>query len=269
MRKFLAFALVSLCLHLSTQIWPVALAAAPSDAVPPPKGSSPNPASTLPAGKHSSERHLSVGLGAKVSTLGIGGEVAFPATPRSNLRFGFQLFNYTRTFNKDGITYRGTLNLRSVEALYDFFLIGGLRVSPGVLLYNGNDFSAKATVPGGKSFTLNNVDYFSDPANPITGTGRLDHYKTAPMVLLGFGNLVRGHRHFTVSFELGAAYQGPPRTKLDLAGNVCDASGLGCRSISSDPTAQSNIVTEENKINKNISPLRFYPIVSLGLGWRF
>lgn len=52
-------------------------------------------------------------------------------------------------------------------------------------------------------------------------------------------------------------------------GNVCDPSGLDCRSISSDPTVQSNIVTEENKINKNISPLRFYPIVSLGLGWKF
>jgi hypothetical protein len=48
-----------------------------------------------------------VGVGVKVSTLGIGGELALPVTHRSNMRFGFNAFNYNHTFNKDGVTYKG------------------------------------------------------------------------------------------------------------------------------------------------------------------
>jgi len=31
------------------------------------------------------------------------------------------------------------------------------------------------------------------------------------MVLFGFGNLVPRNGHFSATFEIGAAYQGPPR----------------------------------------------------------
>src|SRR5439155_12764715 len=184
---------------------------------------------------------------------------AVPLAHRSNVRVGFNMFNYAHTFDKDGVTYKGTLNLRSAQATYDFFPLGEFHVSPGVLLYNGNKLTASASVPGGQSFTLNNTDYVSDGADPIVGAGRLTTYKVAPMVLLGFGNLIPRNRHFTATFEVGAAYQGPPRIALNLSGSACDSSGLNCRTISSDPTIQSNIQLEQSKLEKKASPFRFYP----------
>jgi hypothetical protein len=184
---------------------------------------------------------------------------------------GFNAFNYNHTFLKDGVTYKGALNLRSAEALFDIFLSrAGFHLSPGVLLYNGNKINANASVPGGQSFTLNGTTYVSDAANPVTGTGKLTFYKAAPMLLLGFGNLVpRSNRRFSVSFEAGAAYQGPPRAALALSGSACDFTGLNCRTISSDPTIQANVLAEQAKINKSASPFRFYPVVSIGVGYKF
>ena len=219
--------------------------------------------------KQSSESHFPIGVGVKVSTLGIGGEVAVGLSQRSNVRFGFNAFSYGHTFDKDGATYKGTLDLRSAQATYDIFPLHWFHISPGVLLYNGNKVSAKVSVPGGQTFTLSNTTYLSDAADPVSGTGKLTVYKAAPMVLFGFGNLVPRSGHFSVSFEIGAAYQGPPRVALNLGGSACDSSGVFCRSISSDPTIQSNIVAEQSKLNKSASPYKFYPVLSFGFGYKF
>jgi hypothetical protein len=232
--------------------------------VPPAPGAAP----AVPA-KGSSEGPFPIGVGVKVSTLGIGGEVALAVSHRSNVRLGFNAFSYAHRFDKDGATYQGNLDLRSAQATYDLFLLRWLHFSPGVLLYNGNKVTASVSVPGGQTFTLNNTNYVSDAADPIAGTGKLTVYKVAPMALFGIGNLVPRSRHFSTSFEIGAAYQGPPRVALNLSGSACDSTGLFCRSVSSDPTIQSNIVAEQAKLNKSASPYKFYPVLSFGVGYKF
>jgi hypothetical protein len=222
-----------------------------------------------PPTKQSSEGRVPIGVGVKVSTLGIGGDVAVGLSHRSNVRFGFNAFSYGHTFDKDGATYKGTLDLRSAEATYDFFPVSWFHLSPGVLLYNGNKISANVSVPGGQTFTLSKTTYTSDPADPVSGTGKLTTYKAAPMFLFGFGNLAKRSGHFSTTLEIGAVYQGPPRVALNLAGSACDSTGLFCRSISSDPTIQSNIVAEQSKLNKSASPYRFYPVISFGFGYKF
>jgi hypothetical protein len=266
--RVFTFLFLSVCLAATSRSLAVTDDSAPGGNSAPAKSSS---STATPSPKSSSKEHLNVGVGVKVSTLGIGGELAFPVTHRSNVRFGFNAFNYNRTFTKDGVTYKGALELRSAQALFDIFPFAvALHLSPGVLLYNGNKVNANASIPGGQNFTLNGTSYLSDAANPVTGTGKLTFYKAAPMFLLGFGNLVpRSNRRFSVSFEVGAAYQGPPHAALALSGSACDATGLNCRTISSDPTIQSNIQAEQAKINKSASPFRFYPIVSFGVGYKF
>jgi hypothetical protein len=236
---------------------------------PDPRAPAPAASPAVPA-KESSEGRIPIGVGVKMSTLGIGGDVAIAVSHRTNVRFGFNAFSYGHTFDKDGVTYGGTLDLRSAQATYDIFLLKGLHVSPGVLFYNGNQVTANASVPGGQTFTLSNTSYISDAANPVTGTGKLSLYKAAPMVLFGIGNLVpRNSHHFSTSFEIGAAYQGPPRVTLNLGGSACDSTGLFCRTISSDPTIQSNIAAEQAKLNKSASPYKFYPVLSFGVGYKF
>ena len=211
------------------------------------------------------------GAGIKISLLGIGGEVAVPIANRMDIRAGVNGFSYDRNFNKDGVAYAGHLNFRTVEAHYDWFPFGGgFHVSPGALLYNGNKITANAAVAGGQTFTLNDTTYSSDPNNPVTGTGKIDFKKVAPTFTVGFGSLLpRSGRHWSIPFEIGAAYQQAPRVTLNLTGGACDSTGLNCRDISSDPTVISNIQAEQAKINKDVSPFKFYPLISIGFGYRF
>jgi hypothetical protein len=261
MRRVPTFAVLLLLINFVTAGLAAANADSPDSAVA--EAAPPAPSN------QSSEGRFPIGVGVKVSTLGIGGEVAVGLSRRSNVRVGFNVFSYGHTFDKDGATYKGTLDLRSAQATYDIFPVRWFHISPGVLLYNGDKVTANVSVPGGQTFTLSKTTYLSDPADPVSGTGKLTVYKAAPMVLFGFGNLVPRSGHFSTSFEIGAAYQGPPRVALNLTGSACDSTGLFCRSISSDPTIQSNIVAEQAKLNKSASPYKFYPVLSFGVGYRF
>lgn len=228
--------------------------------------SAPAVQASKPAKQHTP---FAIGVGVKASILGIGAEVAAPVTRRTNLRVGYNQFNYSRTLTSDGITYGGKLDFRSLDLLYDWFPFGGkFHLSPGLLAYNGNQVKANASVPGGQTFTLNHVDYTSDPSKPITGTGKLlMGHKAAPMFLFGFGNLAPRHGHFSVSFELGAAFTGAPSTTLNLTGNACDSFGI-CASTSS-PKIQSDIQAEQAKLNHDVSPFKVFPVLSLGFGYKF
>ena len=211
------------------------------------------------------------GAEAKASTLGIGIEGATAVTHRSNLRFGFNVFDYHKTIDKDGIEYDATLNLRSLQLMYDQYIAGGFHVSPGLLVYNGNKVDATASVAPGGSFSLGGKPYYSNQSNPIRGSGNLKLGKAAPMILLGVGNpLPRSGRHFTVNFDAGVVFQGSPKTTLNLTGTACTISpSAGCLNAGADSTIQSNVRAEQEKLNDDLKPFKYYPVLSLGFGWRF
>jgi hypothetical protein len=213
-----------------------------------------------------------VGIGAKVSPLGIGVDVATPLWRGANLRVGGNFFNYSDNFSQDGFHYHASLRFRSVQAGVDWFPFhNGFRVTPGALLYSGNRVTATPTVLGGQTFTLNDTDYISSATDPIRGSGKVEFAKAAPTLTVGWGNLVpRGEgRHLSFPVEVGFAYVGDPTVSFHLSGSACDATGQGCAVITNDPTFQANVQAEQRKIQDDVSPLRFYPIVSAGVGYRF
>lgn len=215
---------------------------------------------------------FTVGVQAKVSTLGIGADIAVPVMWRANLRAGFGLFSYDRTFTRDGLPYTGTLELRSVSGQFDFFpFAGSFHISPGVLMWNGNNLSADANAGPGTRFTLGGTQFVTPAGSSVTGTGKLDFSKAGPMITVGFGNLVprRRSKHFTISTEFGFAYVGEPNVVLNLTGTACNANGTNCRNISNDATFQSAVQREQSTLQDDASPFRFHPILSFGIGYRF
>lgn len=223
-----------------------------------------------PTGEVTGGAFSSVGVGVKVSTLGVGVEAATPLIHKFNLRGGFNIFRYSRPITNDGIQYQGSLQFTSVDANLDYYFLGPLHVSPGVLLYNGNQLSATAAVPGGQTFSFGGTSYQSSVASPVTGSGIIDFVRVSPTIALGIGSLVpRNGRHFGYMAQIGMAYMGPANVVLNMAGSVCDTTGANCRTIASDPTVQSNIQAQQSKIQNDIYPYRFYPILSVSFGYRF
>jgi len=214
-----------------------------------------------------------IGVGVKTSMLGAGIEVAAPVTHRTNFRAGFNMISFSRTFNKDGVAYAGQLGFKTVEAHYDIFPFAGrFHISPGVLTYIGDPITATAAVAGGQSFTLGGVQYYSSTQVPITGTGKIDFNRASPTITMGWGNLVRRDRgHWSFPFEIGVAFQGSPKATLNLAGDICSppAPGTGCIPVAQNPTALSQIVSEQTKLNNSMSLFKVYPIISSGVGYKF
>jgi len=235
--------------------------------------SSAAPAEPLPASPAPSrpEGPRLIGVGVKLSLLGIGGEAAIALTRRINVRGGANFFNYSRGFRKDGINYGAQLVFRSAEAHLDFFpFAGSFHLSPGLLFYNDNHINATATVPAGQQFTLGGVSYSSSAANPVTGTAKLSFNKAAPSFLVGFGNLLpRNRRRFSLSTEIGVAYTGAPKATLNLQGTACTRGVVVCVNAATDPTVQSNVQSEVAKVNHDVSAFKIYPLASVGFAVNF
>ena len=205
----------------------------------------------------------------KVGIAGIGFDVATPLAQRFNLRGGASFFSYNSSYNVDGTTVNGDLKLRSVNLSADWFPFNNrFRISPGVILYNGNTLNATASVPGGQTFTLDDTDYTSSPTDPVRGSASLLFgKKAAPSLTVGTGNMIPRHGgHISIPFEIGFEYITSPTFLLNLQGTAC-SQGI-CQSTA-NPQFQANLQGEQNEINSDIAPLRIYPIVSIGVGYKF
>jgi hypothetical protein len=220
----------------------------------------------------SSKPFSALAVAVKVGTLGIGFDIATPLAKKFNLRAGASFFSYSPNITEDGINVNGTLTFRSGTANLDWFPFGNaFRVSPGVTFYNGNSLKAVATVPGGQTFDLNDTTYTSSKADPVTGTFNvLFGNKAAPSLTIGTGNMLprKAGKHWSVPFEFGAEFTSSPTLTLALAGSACDQFG-NCSKIATNPTTQANVLAEQKKLQDDISPLQAFPIISIGLGYKF
>ena len=225
--------------------------------------------STRPAKALSVPYHYVVGV--KASTLGLGIDAGAQVTDRSRVRAGFNFFSYSQDFHENGAIGTGHLTLRSVQLQYDWAPFRGtFYVSPGLLVYNGNRVRVNGSSPGGQIFTINRRNFLSDPANPVNGTGKLDFNHVAPSVLAGFSSVLPGRdRRFTMPIEFGFAFGGAPETVLSIIGGVCNVDGSNCRNAATDPVFQGNVQAVQDRLNRNLRFLRFYPVVSIGFAYRF
>ncbi len=234
-------------------------------ATPPPAG---EPQAAAEGGKGGAGR---VGAGFRLSSLGFGGEAAVRLTHSTNFRGGFNFFSYSRGYSNNGIQYNGDLRWASVDAHFDWFPFAhAFHLSPGLMVYNDNHVNASANVAGGQTFTLNGTQYLSEASNPVTGTAKLYFNKVAPTIMIGFGNLVpRNGKHFSFNIEGGVAFEGSPKINLNLTGAACAPDGANCQNVATNSAIQNNVVGEQNKISNDLSPFKYYPLLSMTIGYRF
>ena len=210
-----------------------------------------------------------VAFGLKASTLGGGAEMATPLGNCFNLRLGGNFAQFQYPFRKDGLEYTPQVKLESGQGTLDYFPGNGNFHISGGALYVRNGFTGAANVPSGQTYKLGSTTYLNSIDDPVNGTATLTYArKVAPVGLIGFGNLIpRSGRRLSFPVEVGVAYLGAPQTKLKLNGTSCTSDG--CFEDATDPGTLSNIKQEETEINNDLWYTRFYPVVSLGVAFRF
>lgn len=210
---------------------------------------------------------------AVASTFGLGGlgfQAATPLRTKINLRLGASMLNYNPTIVEQGIPIDGRVRMRSANVAVDVYPYrGSFHISPGVTLYNGNRMTATTNIAGGNHFTINDMDYVSDPTDPVHGWfdvrlgGRI-----APSITMGWGNMLKRSSNWTMQTDFGIQYVSTPKFTLVMTGSVCTVQD-GCTRIQDDPGTVANLAQQQSDVNDAIQVLRFYPILSTSLSYRF
>jgi hypothetical protein len=218
-------------------------------------------------------------IGVKFGLAGIGFDVATPLIHQwINLRGGASFITYTpSTITEDNLNINGTIKFQNAAAMMDFFPFHGrIRLSGGATIYNNTGLTATLSVPTGQSFTVGGIDYYSEPYNavtnpngPIAGTGvfTFGGNQVVPRATIGTGNMLPRKGHFTFESEIGFQYFSAPTVLYTFTGTGCTTFLAGVYT-NCGPIPQANITSEQNKLQNDLTDLRFFPILSFGLSYK-
>jgi hypothetical protein len=187
-------------------------------------------------------------IGAKAGTPGIGVEGTFGISSALNLRGGFYAFDYSDTLDENGIEYDGDLELENLGAFLDWHPFSGtFRVSVGGV-QSGNAF--KGTADGALDV--------GDGTYEAELLAKADWDGFAPYLGIGWGDAVR-EAGWSLSFDLGVMFTGEPT--VSLTGTV------------SDPALQEqfeqDLAREEADLQDELDDVTIYPVIALGVAYRF
>jgi hypothetical protein len=197
-----------------------------------------------------------IALGLKAGSLGAGLDLTVGLAPVINLRVGVQGFSFSRTFTEQDVSYDGKADLRSAWLLLDVHPAGkGTRVSVGAV-FSGNKVTGTSPTTG--TITINGVTY--QIANVGTIDGEAKANGVCPYLGLGWGNAVRPGSQVRFAFDVGVLYQGAP--KVSLTAHPVNPAIV-------PPTFFADLEKERQKAEDDASKYKFYPVVNLGLSYRF
>ncbi|MEI8084802.1 MAG: hypothetical protein WCG93_01170 [Paludibacter sp.] len=205
--------------------------------------------------------YFGMALGVSASTNGLGVNVTTALNKRVAIRLGYEkvdmTFNDAFSYNMGGqaLNVSPTWKAGGLSAILDLYLIKGFYVSGGVVL---TDMNIAATLKSGNSIKIGDIEFKPDELGELGLTVKPLN-KMAPYAAIGFGrNISRDHR-LAMSLEVGAYYMGS--YVLGLTGTkLFEANG--------DPANQASL----NKLNetlKSFSWSGYYPVVKLGLSYKF
>ena len=218
-------------------------------------------------------------VSAELSSTGIGADVIYGFTPKLQLRSGINAFSVSRDYTAndgndipdDEVDYQGDLDLLTVGSVLDWYPSGKhFRLSAG-LFYNGNEFKGN----GRCESATGNCEFGDSTFNSaLLGTvnAEVTFNRVAPYLGIGYGNPLQ-RAGWGVTGDVGILVQGKPNATLFATG--------GCNVVDDDPTGlfvsqqacldirDAEIADEEEKLQDTLDRFQVYPVVNLGVSYRF
>lgn len=195
----------------------------------------------------------------KAGTLGGGVEVNYAVSPKFTVGLGLNKFTRSFSDTTDGIDYDVDMNLQSLALLASFHPFeGAFRLTAGVMS-NGNELSMKAK-PTTATYDIGGTPYNASEVGSLEGT--VDFNAMAPY--LGFGWGKSPEKGFGLTLDIGVLFQGAPNVSFEADGAITDPS-----SPAYDPQFLADLKKEEANAEDDIKGFTAYPVMSLGLNYRF
>jgi hypothetical protein len=186
-------------------------------------------------------------------SLGAGVGAALPLTSWAGLHAEVEGFGLSHSVNVNENEYDGHLKLLQGGLYLDLFPFSssGFRVTAGALI-NDDELSAHA-VPNAQGNYKIGDDYVPAVAAAPSATVTLP--RVMPYLGIGYGHKPVS-KGFGLTLDLGVAY-GRPRTTYNVP------------AIYSMFTTQANIDEQERKISDKVERYKVYPVLQIGVSYRF
>jgi hypothetical protein len=206
--------------------------------------------------------HAQVAIAAKAGTLGAGAELTAGVARNLDVRVGFGAYTYSDRRVASDIEYDGEARLRTATALLDWHPWGGsFRLTAGAL-YDATKIEGTSVPSPSGTYDIGGV---AVPA-ALVGTlhGRLDFDPVVPYVGLGWGNPLRSSR-LGFFLDLGVVFPGSPSAKLTP--DIPPGSPL--QNPAARALLDAQLAREERDIEREVADYDEYPVLALGLSYRF
>jgi len=186
-------------------------------------------------------------------TLGAGAGMAFAVGPSFDLRAGYAGGSLNRNLSDTNISYEGRFKASNAFALADWYpsASGGWHLTLGAV-YSSNRLAVSGRPKNG-TYEFNGVVYAAPPGASVDGELRLSD-GLVPYVGIGWSRRASLAQGLVFRGEIGATYQSP-RGALNATG----IPGL----------TQADIEAERRKLEDEAGKYRWYPVLSISVGYGF
>lgn len=200
------------------------------------------------------DKSSSVGVGVSGGTLGVGPEVNWRSR-NIGVRASAAFLGLSRDVESDGVEYEGDLKLRSFGATFDYYPGGGgFRLSGGARI-NKNRVELTAQPDAATTVEIGEITYTGAQIGRLDGEVKANNI--APTLTIGYGSGVGSGLYFGI--DAGVMFQGSPKVKRLTATGP----------LATDPAFQAELARERAEVEDDIKGFKLYPIVQLGIGFRF
>jgi hypothetical protein len=205
-----------------------------------------------------------VGIAGTAGTLGLGVELTVGGSSQLQGRLGIHGYDYSERREASDIEYDGKAELRTAKALLDWHPGGGgFRLSGG-LVYNSTEINGSSLTPASGFYDIGGVPV---PA-AILGTldAKVEFDPIVPYAGLGWGKAPRAGSGLGLTLDLGVIFQGKGEVTLTP---IIPADSPINTTPGAREALQILIEREEGDLEKDIADYDLYPVVSLGVSYRF
>ncbi len=196
-----------------------------------------------------------VAVGATAGSSGVGLDVQVKLGPIFTLRGSLDRLTHSADESYDGVDYNADLTFDTVGAFIDMHpMANGLLISGGA--YLGDRDIALAATPTGP-VEIGGQTYSSSQVGTLNGAVKLGD--VAPFVGIGWDDTFYRSGRWGFRAVAGVAWSDAPEVALTSTGG----------SLSNDPTFQARLRDESQRITEETEGYGLFPIIQVGLNYKF
>lgn len=207
-------------------------------------------------------------FGASIGSNGIGLDLSYRYSDSLRVRAGYHFYDLdvdtdaedNNGVQDDELKYSSELQLSNLGLLADWYPWGGVFRITGGAVANQNDYVVRATCENPSGCEVGSSTFSRTELGTITTKIEVEDF--GPYLGIGWDRALDATKRWTISFDIGAFYQGSPKVEMTSDGSCVNSvlTGAACSAALED---------EERELEDELESFKYYPVASIGIGYRF